>query len=222
MPLLIIQLQKFEGDEMKFKISAENSRHDAELYELDILYDENIIGTERYSFDGDVYLHVSDDSEEKIEQIGLIRTTFLDEEMISNECSGSLAENADAIDEDISKAFRFLEQSSVFAQPHKPSRSMLPLHSCYISTFMINTEYRNQGLGTHLVNNLSRIYHHLFNVYVNCVIVYPKPFVPKECRDEKIQSQAKEQMIKFFEKNGFVALGDSGFYARNYISEAYI
>ena len=202
---------------MKFKISATNSRHEIDDYELDSFYDENLLGVDRYSFIGGLYLHITDDYGENIKKIGSLQTTFLDEELISNETTGSLARIADSIDEETSRAFGHLEKSNIFHRPCQGGIQLLPFHSCYIATFYIDSEYRSKGLGSHLLNNLSRIYLHMFNIYVNCVIVYPKPSRPKTGwghKDEELER--RKQMCEFFEKNGFEEIGGSGFYVRNY------
>jgi len=202
---------------MKFMLNATNSRYEFEEYDPEDSYDENLLGVDRYSFTGGIYIHASDDCDEEMRQIGSIQATFLDEKLISNEQAGPLARIADGIDEDSSKAFLYLEKSSAFHRSCSGGVQSLPFHSCYISTFYIDPVYRSQGLGTHLLKDLSRIYLHLFNVYINCVVVYSKPFCPKEgWRDQNEETYARKRMCEFFEKNGFEKIGDSGFYARNY------
>lgn len=148
--------------------------------------------------------------------IGFIRATFLDEELIADEDAGSLAEIADLIDGDITGAFEQLEQDKAYSQ----SLSFLPLHSCYISTFFIEPEYRGHGLGTHLLKNLDRIYRHMFNIYINYIVVYPNPYPQEgEWKNEEEKIKATKRMSRFFEKNKFFPLGNSGFYATNYLNE---
>ena len=205
---------------MKFYISAANYRHEIEQYELDNLYDENILYMDRYNFTGDINIYASKDFDEDIQDIGLIQATFLDEKMISDEDAGSLARIADAIDVDISRAFEYLIHSDIYKALLCAEHNQLPLHSCYISHFWISPDYRSQGLGTHLLENLDRIYQHMFNTYINCMVVYPKPSSKKEgWKDAEEEIQARKRMIRFFKINGFIALGDSGFYARNYASD---
>lgn len=204
---------------MDYILSATNSRHEIENYELDS-FDENILGIDRYSFDGSIILHLSDDFEVKSRQIGLVRATFFDEYMICRENAGSLAKIADMIDPDTSKAFRALLRSDVHRSQRSPGYRLPPLHSCYISTFWVDPEYRMQGIGTHLLDNLYYIFQHMFSVYINCMVVYPNPATPKGgWKSEFEKTQERERLSWFFEKNEFKALGDSGFYVRCYVSE---
>lgn len=206
---------------MEYYIGASNNRHDEQIqeYDLDYSFDENILGLYRYTFDGTIFVYASKDYYDERHSIGVIRATFLDEELISND-ETTVMRVADAIDIDVSNAFRNLVPHELYKKRFDFGYSMLPPHSCYISTFYIDPEYRGQGLGSHLIEDLNRIYLHMFNTYIRCMVTYPKPNPPEGgWKNEKEKVQAKERLARFFENHGFSALEDSGFYARNYAME---
>ena len=182
---------------MNFQISVEHSRHEMEEYNTETIFDKCIFGTDKYGFTGNIHLHNTED-----QIIGIIEVLFLDEDLTSDKNAGSLAEVADSIDEDIAGAFQYLEQSKIFDQ----SLPLMLRHSCYISTFYIDPKYRCQGLGTYLLKNFNRICRHMFNIPLNYIIVYPKP--------DLTEDEEKKRMCNFFEKNGFVPLKNSGYYAK--------
>ena len=199
---------------MKLFLRADNLWHEFNIYDiyefgapLNETLDEDF--EQKYTFKGGVYLN-----DENENRVAAVEGLFIDEDMIEYNMEKSMSEIANLINEDVSKAFYYLEKSEIF-NSSKSVNQIFPMHSCYIERFYVKPEYRGKGIGTQLLGELDKICFYMLNTHIHCFVTYPSPYKPDGgWKDDEERIAARQRMIHFFEKDGYVNLNDTGFYAK--------
>lgn len=140
-------------------------------------------------------------------KVAIIEGTIFDNNLIEND--GEIIDDiADSIDGDVAGAIAMLYNESdcfVFGEV------------CYLDRFYVFPNFRQNGIGSYLLNNMQSVLKFLLNANINSFTTFINPhnYVDKKwiCIEDNDDGM-KEIMVRFYKKYGFNQICDSGYYAK--------
>lgn len=170
------------------------------VLDISASYEELI--NERYFFT----IYETDEDFDKKEEIGTIEMTYIDISL-SEEVGYGIAYVFDAISTEKQGIKEYL-----FDEDDMPNDEYVGYNKdvLYIDEIFIKNKYRNLGIGSQILNEISNLIRSTFKLKPGCIALLANPF---EIVNGKIVPSTNEKeiekLIEFYQNNGFERLEDT-------------
>ena len=180
--------------------------------ELDISCSDEDLLNKRYFFT----IYKTDDDFNKNEKIGKVEMTYMDVWM-AEETGFGIFTLFDLIDSEKQGVYHYLFEDD------EPNDTYVGLDRdvMYIDEIFIEKKYRNLGVGSIIAKKLPRLIKDILKLRPGCIVLLANPFEMKDKKRVPATNKNKiEELIKFYERNGFKRIEDTQYLVKNmdYIS----
>ena len=197
------------NEEDRYRIEITSSRGVLEYFDFTESVENNIYEEKEWSLNFLIRVFV-----EEGQEVAIIKGTLFDENKLE-ECGLDIVEAADYIAQDENSASYWLSQFEGYRDDGGDEWIWEDSYSGYIATFYVYEEYRHKGIAKYLFSNIHKLLKYSLNISVRCLCIYPQPQNPvtwKNISDDEMM----KTIIQVIERNGFVKIGNEGFYAKSY------
>ncbi|MBE5821549.1 MAG: GNAT family N-acetyltransferase [Clostridiales bacterium] len=156
-------------------------------------------------------IYKTDEDDNKEEKIGYIEMTYMDVNM-ATDMDYSIYDLFDLIDSEKQGICEYLYDGDDFNDDYVGA----DLDILYIDRIFIEKKYRNNGIGSLIVEKLPRLIRDILKLRPGALVLLANPYDIEN--DETIRNTNKkdiEKLIKFYEINGFERIEDTQYLVRN-------
>ena len=176
--------------------------------ELDLCVSDESLVNQMFFLD----IFKTDEDLEKKEHIGKVEMTYMDVCM-AEEVGMSNFMLFDLIDSEKQGVYHYL-----FDDDDEPNSEYIGMYTdvIYIDEIFIEEKYRHQGIGSIIVKELPRLIRNILKLRPGCLVLLANPFERKGKEMIAQRDEGKiEELIKFYEKNGFTRIEDTQYLVVN-------
>lgn len=202
---------EYDEERDRYRIEITSSRGCLECFDFTEPVEGNIYDEKQWSLE--FYIRVI--AEEKEQEVAVIKGILFDENKLE-ESGLDIVEAADYIAQDEYDAAYWLSEFEGYKGIEGDDEWIWKgSYSGYIATFYVYEEYRNKGIAKYLFSNIHKLLKYSLNINLRCISIYPQPQNPEGWNNISDDDMMRN-MIQVIERNGFIKIGNEGYYARTY------